>query len=81
MMEMSNKHYDVCKWLVLVFLPAVSVLVAGLGELYDLIHTPVFVATINLVTVFLGSVLQISSKEYHDKNDSSGGGLIVTNRA
>lgn len=80
-MEMSNKHYDTSKWVILVFLPALAVLIAGIGELYGLVNTPAVVTTINLITVFLGSVLQISSKQYHDNNDSSGGGLIVTNRA
>lgn len=33
-MKMSNRHYDTSKWVVLIFLPAFAVLVAGIGELY-----------------------------------------------
>lgn len=39
-MEMSNQYYDVSKWVILVFLPALAVLVAGIGELYGLVNTP-----------------------------------------
>ena len=51
-MEMSNQYYDVSKWVILVFLPALAVLVAGIGELYGLVNTPAVVTTINLITVF-----------------------------
>jgi len=77
-MKMSNQHYDIGKWIVLVFLPALAVLIGGLGELYGLVDTPIAVATINMLAVFLGSILQISSKQYNGKNGSSGGGTIVT---
>jgi len=77
-MKMTNQHYDIGKWIVLVFLPALAVLFNGLGELYNLLDTQTIVTTINLVAVFLGSILQISSKQYNDHNGSSGGGSIVT---
>jgi len=76
-MKMSNQHYDIGKWIVLVFLPAFAVLIGGLGELYGYVNTPVIVTTVNMVTVFLGSILQLSTKNYHDKN-GPGGGRIVT---
>jgi len=77
MMQISNQHYDIGKWIVLVLLPALAVLVGGLGELYGLVNTPMIVTTVNMVTVFLGSILQISAKQYNDKN-RPGGGNIVT---
>jgi len=77
MMQISNQHYDIGKWIVLVLLPALAVLVGGLGELYGLVNTPMIVTTVNMVTVFLGSILQISTKNYNDKN-GPGGGTIVT---
>lgn len=71
-MKISNQHYDVAKWVVLVFMPAFAVFIGGIGELYGWMDTALIVTTINLLTVFLGSILQISSKKYH--NDSGNGG-------
>lgn len=73
-MKMENETYDLGKWLVLIFLPATAVLIGGLAELYGWINGSIFVATINLLTIFLGSILQISSKIYHDENNYWGGG-------
>lgn len=73
-MKMSNQFYDKCKWIVLVFLPAFAVLISGVGDLYQWMNTSDIVTTINLITVFLGSLLQLSSQNYHDNNHSSGGG-------
>jgi len=65
-MELKNKNYDTGKWLVLIFLPALAVFVGGLGETYGWVHiTKDLVTTINLTTVFLGSILQISSLKYN----------------
>ena len=59
------------------FLSAFAVLISGLGELYGWLNTSLIVTTINLVTVFLGSILQLSSQNYHDEDSSGGGGSFV----
>lgn len=71
-MRIKNESYDFGKWLVLIFLPATAVFVGGLGELYRWSEGPIFVATINLVTIFLGSILQISSLTYYERNNERG---------
>ena len=76
-MKLSNELYDLGKWIVLIFLPAFAVLISGLGDLYGWLSTSLIVTTINLVTVFLGSVLQLSSQNYYDENSSGGGGSLV----
>lgn len=73
-MEMRNKTYDLGKWLVLIFLPAFAVLMGGIGELYAWGNGAVLVATINLTTIFLGSILQLSSQTYNNGNSYWGGG-------
>lgn len=75
-MKISNQQYDMGKWLVLIFLPAFAVLLSGIGELYSWVHTSIMVSTVNMCTIFLGSVLQISSQTYDDNNGSTGGGTI-----
>lgn len=72
-MKISNKFYDLSKWVVLVFLPACSVLVGGMGKLYRWADASMMMATINLLTAFLGSLLQLSSQNYHKTNDFLGG--------
>lgn len=74
-MKLNNKNYDLGKWFVLIVLPALAVLIGGLAELYQWINGSVVVTTINLMTVFLGSILQISSGNYHSENDRWGGGV------
>ena len=66
-MKLNNKIYDVGKWIVFIFLPALAVFISGLGELYDWGNTQTIVTTINLVNVFIGSILQLSSSHYHKK--------------
>ncbi len=72
-MKLKNETYDVGKWLVLIFLPALAVLLGGLGDLYGWTNTATIVTTVNLVTIFLGSVLQISSSKFHGEKESGGG--------
>lgn len=61
---MSNRHYDRLKWAVVIFLPALAVLVAGLMPLYPEWIPAHSVELINLVTVFLGAIIQVSSQDY-----------------
>lgn len=73
-MQLKNESYDLGKWSVCIFLPSLAVLIGGLGELYGSGNGPLLVATINLLTMFLGSILQISSESYQQDKDSWGGG-------
>lgn len=72
-MELKNKSYDCGKWFVLIFFPAIAVLVGGLADLFQWPNGSLLVGTINLLTVFLGSILQISSEAYYSDDDWGGG--------
>jgi len=72
----NNEVYDRLKWLVLIFLPAFSGLIAGLGSLYGVANIEVYVGTVNILTAFFGGLLQVSSRNYHDGDDGSGGSLV-----
>ena len=78
-MKLNNKIYDVGKWIVLILLPALAVLINGLGELYGWMSTPTIVTTINLITVFLGSILQVSSNKYNKNIERLGGEIDERN--
>lgn len=66
---LSNKQYDIIKWVVILLLPALSVLVGTLGQAYGLVHTDLAVTTINAVTVFLGVITGVSTYQHNKEDD------------
>ena len=64
---MSNKMYDVLKWIALVVLPAVAILYGSLAGIWGLPHAEQIPDTITAVDLFLGVVLGISSAQYNKK--------------
>jgi hypothetical protein len=64
---MSNKLYDVLKWIVMIVLPACATLYAALSGIWGLPFAEQIPATITAVDTFLGVVLMISSVQYKKK--------------
>ena len=64
---MSNKTYDILKWVALVFLPALATLYLGLAGYWNLPYPEEISGTIMLVDTFLGALLGISSIKYAKK--------------
>lgn len=62
---MTNKTYDVIKWVVLTVLPALSVLVGVLGKAYGWENTDLAVLTLNAVAAFLGAITGMSAASYN----------------
>lgn len=62
---MTNKTYNVIKWVVLTVLPALSALVGVLGKAYGWDGTDLAVITLNAVTVFLGAITGYSAVTYN----------------
>lgn len=65
---MSNKMYDILKWIALVVLPAFATLYFALAEIWNLPYGEQIVATITAIDTFLGALLGISSINYKKKN-------------
>lgn len=63
-MKLSNKMYDVLKWVVIIVLPAISALYSGLAGVWGWPYAEQIVSTISCITVFLGAVLGFSSAKY-----------------
>ncbi|WP_165005634.1 MULTISPECIES: phage holin [unclassified Enterococcus] len=63
-MKLNNSTYDIIKWVVSIVLPALAVLVGGLGKVYGYEHTDMAVTTITAVTTFLGTIMQVSNTNY-----------------
>ena len=61
----SNKMYDILKWVAILLLPALSALVGTIGAAVSFEYTEVAVIVINAVAVFIGSVIGISTNKYN----------------
>lgn len=64
---MSNKVYDVLKYIALIFLPALGTLYFGLAQIWGLPYGEQMVGTITVIDTFLGALLGISTKMYNKK--------------
>lgn len=64
---MSNKTYDILKWLALIFLPAIGTLYFALAGIWNLPYGEEIVGTITAIDTFLGCLLGISSATYNKK--------------
>lgn len=62
--KLNNKVYDIMKYILWIFIPALVTLIEGLGLLYDF-DPSLIVATITLISTFLGSIAGISSYNYY----------------
>lgn len=66
---MSNKVYDVLKWIVVIVLPAIATLYSALSGIWGFPFAEQIPATIAAVDTFLGVVLMISSVQYSKKKE------------
>lgn len=64
-MKMSNKVYDVLKWIAMYFLPAIGTLYFALAGIWELPYGEQVVGTVTAVDTFLGVILGISSAQYN----------------
>ena len=71
-MKISNRLYDILKWLVIIVLPAVATLYAGLSAVWAWPYADEVVTTITAVDTFLGAVLCISSATYNKEGQNNG---------
>lgn len=62
---MTNKVYDILKWIAQYFLPAIGTLYFALAGIWGLPYGEQIVGTITAVNTFLGILLGISSAQYN----------------
>ena len=61
---MSNKMYDVLKWIAMVVLPAIGTLYFALAGIWGFPYAEEIVGTITAVDAFLGALLGVSTSRY-----------------
>lgn len=64
---MSNKTYDVLKFIAQILLPALGTLYFALASIWGLPYGEQIVGTITAVDAFLGAILGISTKKYNEE--------------
>ena len=67
-MKISNKVYDILKWIAQYLLPALGTLYFALSTIWNFPYGEQVVGTITAIDAFLGAILGISSATYH-KNE------------
>lgn len=63
MMKLNNKLYNILKWGLIIFIPALITLIGTLGQIYNF-DTETIVLTISAVSTFLGVITGISNYNY-----------------
>lgn len=61
---MSNKTYDILKWVAQLVLPALATLMMSLGNIWSIPYADQISLTIMALDTFLGAILGISSSNY-----------------
>lgn len=65
---LSNKVYDVLKWIAQLLLPALGALYFALSQIWGFPYGEEIVGTIAAVDTFLGVILGISTAQYNKAN-------------
>ncbi len=68
-MLLSNKAYDILKWIATYFLPAAGTLYFALAGIWGFPFGEEIVGTITAVDTFLGVILGISSVQYNKQTE------------
>lgn len=71
---MSNRMYDLLKWIAQIMLPALGTLYFALAKIWGFPYATEVVGTISAVDAFLGALLGISASQYNKKLEDQTGG-------
>ena len=68
-MKLSNKVYDILKFIAMVILPAIGTLYFGLARIWNLPYAEEIVGTITIIDTVLGTILGINSSQYKKRGN------------
>lgn len=69
-MKLTNKAYDILKWIAQILLPALATLYFALCKIWGFPYPAEVVGTISAVDIFLGTILGISTVQYNKENNT-----------
>lgn len=64
-MKLSDKTYDILKWIAQIVLPAIATLYFALAGIWGFPYGEQIVGTITAIDTFLGALLGISTANYN----------------
>lgn len=64
-MKLPNGVYDIAKWCCLIVLPALALLYATLGTIWNWPYVEEIGKTINAIALFIGTIIGISTINYN----------------
>ncbi|MFR9274469.1 phage holin [Finegoldia magna] len=64
-MKLSNKSYDLLKWIAQILLPAAATLYVAVAGIWGFPYAKEIAGTISALDLFLGALLGISSMNYY----------------
>ena len=68
-MKLTNKAYDVLKFIAQILLPALGTLYFALAKIWGFPYAAEIVGTISAVDAFLGALLGISTAQYNKEKE------------
>ncbi len=73
-MGISNKTYDILKWITQLLIPAMGTLYFALAGIWGFPYGEEIVGTLTAIDTFLGVVLHISTNTYNKTQDAINNG-------
>lgn len=70
-MKISNKLYDVLKWIVMIVIPALTTAYVGLSAIWNFPYAEEIAKTSAVVCTLLGALLGISTAQYNKDGDDA----------
>jgi hypothetical protein len=67
-MKMSNKLYDILKWVAIIVLPALATLITVVFNTLGIQYGDQIAQTITALAAFLGAILMVSNAQYKKTN-------------
>ena len=68
-MKISDKAYQILKWVAIIVMPALATFCVAMGEIWGLPYTQQIASTLTALATFLGALLGIASANYNASND------------
>lgn len=65
-MRLSEKTYDVLKWIAQIFLPAFTTFLGVVLKCFNCPYTDIIITILVAFDTFLGTILGLSSKNYYN---------------
>lgn len=66
---LSNKNYEIMKWITMIALPAISVFIGAVGMELGISDPDTLVTILNAITVLMGSLIGVSTLNYNKDKD------------